>query len=208
MQSYTDLRSAPTRCITILCHFKEYLPNISLFWKALHIFNHSSLRSQVYFQVRVSSNAFKKLKRIMNVQNFKIKICCIIWFSYPFLTSGRLTQFLMRGVPLVFLCIPRDHQASRNLQTLQIQRSAAVQRLRQHSATLHNSPLHYRHLSHSAISPPAPSSALSTKLKAMFHMGLESTLPPGDRRVNHHSTPSPRSIAEMRGIFARKNHAT
>ena len=103
MQSYTDLRSAPTRCITILCHFKEYLPNISLFWKALHIFNHSSLRSQVYFQVRVSSNAFKKLKRIMNVQNFKIKICCIIWFSYPFLTSGRLTQFLMRGVPLYSL---------------------------------------------------------------------------------------------------------
>ena len=132
MQSYTDLRSAPTRCITILCHFKEYLPNISLFWKALHIFNHSSLRSQVYFQVRVSSNAFKKLKRIMNVQNFKIKICCIIWFSYPFLTSGRLTQFLMRGVrwpgtvPLV-------------LQTLRIQRSALYANfpptLRQHACS-------------------------------------------------------------------------
>ena len=139
MQSYTDLRSAPTRCITILCHFKEYLPNISLFWKALHIFNHSSLRSQVYFQVRVSSNAFKKLRRIMNVQNFKIKICCIIWFSYPFLTSGRLTQFLMRGVPLVFLCIPRDHQASRNLQTLRIQRSALYANfpptLRQHACS-------------------------------------------------------------------------
>ena len=60
-------------------------------------------------------------KNLEDFQNFKMKICRIIRFSYPFLTSGRLTQFLMRGVrwpgtmPLVFLAIPRDHQASRNL---------------------------------------------------------------------------------------------
>ena len=63
-------------------------------------------------------SGFKNLRK-----NFKIKIRWIIWFSYPFLTSGRLTQFLMRGVrwpgtvPLV-------------LQTLRIQRSA-LQWLRQ-----------------------------------------------------------------------------
>ena len=66
-------------------------------------------------------SGFKNLRK-----NFKIKIRWIIWFSYPFLTSGRLTQFLMRGVrwpgtvPLV-------------LQTLRMQRSA-LQWLRQLSA--------------------------------------------------------------------------
>ena len=72
-------------------------------------------------------SGFKNLRK-----NFKIKIRWIIWFSYPFLTSGRLTQFLMRGVrwpgtvPLV-------------LQTLRIQRSALYANfpptLRQHACS-------------------------------------------------------------------------
>ena len=108
-------------------------------------------------------------------------------------------------MPLVFLNIPRDHQASRNLQTQQIQRSA-LQRLRQLSAI--NFPPSTRHRLLTATTLP-PSIAFRfithsaiyrvfTKLKATVHLGLEPThtapFQPGDQRVNHHSTLSPRKF--------------
>ena len=132
------------------------------------------------------------------------------------LSSGELTQFLMRGIFATrnyAISLPRHPPGPPRITQPSDATDTAFSApklpptLRQLAIAnwppptdRHNtgttSPLHYRPLSHSAQSLPAPSTWHSTKLKATFYLAttLATSIPPSDQRANHSATLTPRKF--------------